>query len=171
MKSRILICLISIEFALALYFAIGAAVAYSQVLPMTTILSAGNSSKPITNYSGSKIISTTITIRGLASWYSRKSSGPMTASGQPMNDSAMACAVWIERDGKVMKPDMRLFRVTAISTGKSILVSWKDNGPSEKNRREGVIIDLTPRAMKELAGNDGIKAGRIRVKVEGITTL
>ncbi len=58
--------------------------------------------------------------------------------------------------------------MTLLKTGKSILIAWTDNGPAEKQRLEGVVIDLTPMAMRRLAGEDGIRAGRILVKVEAI---
>jgi len=50
----------------------------------------------------------------------------------------------------------------------TVQVAWADNGPGCVPRSRGVICDLTPAAMRALAGEDGIKAGRVKVKIERI---
>jgi rare lipoprotein A (peptidoglycan hydrolase) len=115
------------------------------------------------------------TATGLASWYSRESCKRegtggeqiLMASGKPLNDAAMTCAIWRTLpDGRVKRPDSRRLKVIALETGRSIVVRWADNGPGKKQRNEGVIIDLTPAAMRALAGEAGINAGRIKIKLE-----
>lgn len=115
------------------------------------------------------------TAEGWATWYSRESCRRegtggekiLMANGKPLVDSNMTCAIWRTLpDGRVKRPDSRLLKVTHLETGRSITVRWTDNGPGKKPRREGVIIDLTPAAMRALAGEDGIKQGRVRVKAE-----
>ena len=89
------------------------------------------------------------------------------SNSKPLVDSAMTCAIWRTLpDGRVKRPTGKTLRVTNANTGKTILVKWTDNGPGKKQREEGVIIDLTPAAMRALAGEDGIKQGRINVTVE-----
>ena len=125
-----------------------------------------------TNCPATAIVATTT---GLASWYCRESckregtggKAIKMANGKPLVDSAMTCAIWRTLpDGRVKRPTGKTLRVTNANTGKTITVKWTDNGPGKKQREEGVIIDLTPAAMRALAGEDGIKQGRVNVVVE-----
>ena len=118
---------------------------------------------------------TATVVTGLASWYCRESCKRegtggkeiLMSNSKPLVDSAMTCAIWRTLpDGRVKRPTGKTLRVTNANTGKTILVKWTDNGPGKKQREEGVIIDLTPAAMRALAGEDGIKQGRINVTVE-----
>jgi rare lipoprotein A (peptidoglycan hydrolase) len=135
---------------------------------LTTAAIAGGTNCP-------EIATACATNTGLASWYSRESCKRegtggkeiMMSNGKPLNDAAMTCAIWRTLpDGRVKRPDSRRLRVTNATTGRTITVKWTDNGPGKKQREEGVIIDLTPAAMRALAGEDGIKQGRVNVIVE-----
>jgi len=106
----------------------------------------------------------TTNLTGYATWY--PPTGKKTASGEPYNPQAMTCAMWITNSlGKPLRPDGRIVNVLNVATGKKVQVAWTDNGPGTVPRSRGVVIDLTPRAMLALAGQDGIKRGRIAVKV------
>lgn len=114
-------------------------------------------------------------VTGLASWYCRESCKRegtggkeiLMANGKPLNDAAMTCAIWRTLpDGRVKRPTGKTIRVTNATTGRTITVKWTDNGPGKKPREDGVIIDLTSAAMQALAGEDGIKQGRVEVVVE-----
>jgi rare lipoprotein A len=81
------------------------------------------------------------------------------ANGKPLNDSAMTCAVW-------NIPFGRKLRVRNLANGRTVIVTVTDRGPGKRSRSRGVIVDLTPAAMRALAGEDGINAGRVRVELE-----
>ena len=124
---------------------------------------------------GTNCPATATVVTGLASWYCRESCKRegtggkeiLMANSKPLNDLAMTCAIWRTLpDGRVKRPDSRRLRVMNATTGRTITVKWTDNGPGKKPRSEGVIIDLTPAAMRALAGEDGIKQGRVKVTVE-----
>ena len=89
------------------------------------------------------------------------------ANGHPLNDGALTCALWLTNSkGRPLKPDGRCFLVTAGC--RSVTVRWTDNGPGSKPRARGVIVDLTPAAMLALAGEQGLRAGRVKVRVEAL---
>jgi len=91
------------------------------------------------------------------------------ANLQPLDNDAMTVALWIVgKNGRPLKPDGRLVKIKNVMHGISILCAWTDNGPGRVPRSEGVICDLTPRAMRALAGEAGIREGRVEVTVEGI---
>ncbi len=111
---------------------------------------------------------------GLASWYCRAScqregtggERVLMANGKPLDDAAMTCALWITgTHGRPLRPDGRIVTVKCPRTGRRIRVAWTDNGPGRRARGRGVVIDLTPAAMKALGGAEGIAAGRVRVEV------
>jgi len=175
MKSRILTCLIFFEIALTITLAVAAARSYGHVLPITTPPSNEYSPTPTPLTGAWKITSTNSTAReGLASWYDREScireSGQaIMANNQPLDDNAMTCALWIVgKHGRPLLPDGRLVKITSVQDGCSFYVAWTDNGPGCVPRSEGVICDLTPRAMRVLAGEDGIREGRVEITLEGI---
>ncbi len=105
-------------------------------------------------------------LTGWATWYSRASARRegtggkqiLMANGRPLNDLAMTCAAWNTKFGQRV-------RVTNLVNGRTVLVTVTDRGPGRSSRRRGVIIDLSQAAMLALAGQDGIKRGRIAVKV------
>ena len=112
-------------------------------------------------------------LTGTATWYSRASSrrertggkAVLRADGQPLDDAAMTCALWIiGRNGRPLRPDGRW--VIVHYGQRSIRVQWRDNGPGRGPRSKGVVVDLTPAAMRQLAGERGIRTGRVPVKVE-----
>jgi len=117
-----------------------------------------------------------IKLKGLASWYDREScireSGQaIMANLQPLDDNAMTVALWIVgKHGRPLKPDGRLVRIVSVRDGlrTTAICAWTDNGPGCVPRSQGVICDLTPAAMRVLAGEDGIRDGRVEVTMEGI---
>jgi len=106
---------------------------------------------------------------GYATWYSRASCQRegtggkqiLMANGKPLNDNALTCAIWGIKFGTKIK-------VKNISNGLEAIVTVTDRGPGRKSRSRGTIIDLTPTAMRELAGEQGIKQGKIKVELEVI---
>ena len=175
MKSLILTCLICIETVIAIAFATAAALAYGSILPTTTTPSVECSSLPTPRTDAPRTTLTNSMVReGLASWYDREScireSGQaIMANLQPLDDNAMTCALWITgKHGRPLLPDGRLVKITSVQDGCSFYVAWTDNGPGCVPRSEGVICDLTPRAMRALAGEDGIREGRVEITMEGI---
>lgn len=89
---------------------------------------------------------------GLASWYGNAFHGRKTANGEVFNSEALTAA----------HPTMPLpsyARVTALDTGRSILVRVNDRGPFHSNR----LIDISRRTADVL----GVRAsGVARVKVD-----
>jgi len=190
-KSLILICLICIETVIAIAFATAAALAYGSILPTTTTPSVEYSSLPMPRTDAPRTTLTKetplsspieagmnsvglIKLKGLASWYDREScireSGQaIMANLQPLDDNAMTCALWITgKNGEPLKPDSKLVSVRNVETGATVTVAWTDNGPGTVPRSQNVIIDLSVCAMKKLAGEDGIREGRVEVTMEGI---
>jgi rare lipoprotein A (peptidoglycan hydrolase) len=114
---------------------------------------------------------------GYATWYSRAScrregtggDRVLMANGKPLDDTALTCALWrLTPRGTPRRPDGGMWRVTALDTGRSVLVRWTDNGPGKRSRARGVVVDLSRGAMMALAGEQAIKAGRVRVKLEEV---
>jgi len=189
MKSKTAwLCLICLETALALYFGVSAAVSYGRVASLTCLESRSNlipplcvthSLRPMPQTSARRNLLTNSTAKeGWATWYSRQScqregtggKSILMANGKPLDDRAMTCAMWIVgKHGRPLRPDGRLVSVRNVQTGMTVQVAWADNGPGCVPRSRGVICDLTPAAMLALAGPDGIKAGRVKVKIERMT--
>jgi len=116
-----------------------------------------------------------IVMEGYASWYDRSSCRRegtggkriLMANGKPLDDNAMTAAMWIVgKHGRPLTPDGRLVRIMDVQTLRTVTVAWTDNGPGIVPRNKNVICDLTPRAMMELAGEDGIRKGKIKVRVQ-----
>ena len=76
---------------------------------------------------------------GKASFYAKKFSGRMTASGERLHHDSLTCAHRTYPFGTQLK-------VTNPSNGKTVIVRVTDRGPYVKGR----IIDLSVRAAKEL---------------------
>jgi rare lipoprotein A len=95
---------------------------------------------------------------GLASYYHPSLHGLETASGIPYDDTALMAAHPTYPLGTVV-------RVTNLENTRSVEVDITDRGPTQENVDEGVIIDLSGAAAKQL---DMMEAGRVRVKVEVI---
>lgn len=93
---------------------------------------------------------------GLASYYARSLHGRETASGEIFDRTEMVAA-------HPRYPLGTRVRVTNRKNGRAIVIRINDRGPMRPNRKEGVIIDLSPAAAAKLGM---IKDGRSRVKVE-----
>jgi len=76
---------------------------------------------------------------GTASFYGRES-GPTMANGQRFNPNAMTAAMWGPRFGTRV-------RVTDQRTGRSVVVTITDRGPSKRLHR---LIDLSEGAARRL---------------------
>ena len=61
------------------------------------------------------------------------------------------------------RPFGKLYKVTSITTGRSVTVRHNDFGPGKGPRSKGVIIDLTPSAFQTL-GHE-LADGKIPVEV------
>jgi rare lipoprotein A len=91
---------------------------------------------------------------GLASWYGRRFHGKKTASGEPYDMYAMTAA-------HPTLPIPSYARVTALDTGKSVVVRINDRGPFHSSR----IIDLSYTAAHKLGY---LSRGSTRVRVESL---
>jgi len=89
---------------------------------------------------------------GKASYYSKKSTGAKTASGQKLHHDSLTCAHRFYPFGTMLK-------VTNLSNDKSVLVKVIDRGPFGRGR----IIDLSYAAAKEIGM---LAQGVATVKVE-----
>ena len=83
-------------------------------------------------------------VEGMASYYTVASSSSVTASGEPMKDSALTCAM---REGEFG----HYYLVTA-ANGRSVVVKLNDRGPYVRRR----VIDLSKAAMRELHPTHGL---------------
>ena len=98
---------------------------------------------------------------GLASWYSKKScrsegTSGLTASGELLNDAALTAAMWVVPFGT-------RYRVTNLSTGKSVVVRVNDRGPGRRAVKGLRIIDLSSAAFGAIADPH---SGLVRVRIE-----
>lgn len=91
---------------------------------------------------------------GLASWYGRRFHGKKTASGEPYDMYAMTAA-------HPTLPIPGYARVTALDSGKSVVVRINDRGPFHSKR----VIDLSYTAAHKLGY---LKRGSTRVRVESL---
>lgn len=91
---------------------------------------------------------------GLASWYGRRFHGKKTASGEPYDMYAMTAA-------HPTLPIPSYARVTALDSGKSVVVRINDRGPFHSKR----VIDLSYTAAHKLGY---LKRGSTRVRVESL---
>jgi len=91
---------------------------------------------------------------GLASWYGRRFHGKKTASGEPYDMYAMTAA-------HPTLPIPSYARVTALDSGKSVVVRINDRGPFHSSR----VIDLSYTAAHKLGY---LGRGSTRVRVESL---
>jgi rare lipoprotein A len=91
---------------------------------------------------------------GLASWYGRRFHGKKTASGELYDMYAMTAA-------HPTLPIPSYARITALDSGKSVVVRINDRGPFHSSR----IIDLSYTAAHKLGY---VKHGGARVRVESL---
>jgi rare lipoprotein A len=95
---------------------------------------------------------------GLASFYGSAFQGKKTASGERFDKTD-----WVAAHPSY--PLGTIARVTNLENNKTIQVRVIDRGPTRENRQEGVIIDLSKDAAKELGF---IRDGRAQVQVDVI---
>jgi rare lipoprotein A len=93
---------------------------------------------------------------GLASYYARMLHGRLTASGVPLDLSQMVAA-------HPHYPFGTDVRVTNLANQRSVEVRIVDRGPAAAPRRDGVIIDLSRAAARQLGL---MQDGRARVALE-----
>ena len=93
---------------------------------------------------------------GLASFYGKEFDGEQTASGETFDKSKLTAAHPTYPTGTVA-------RVTNLENGGAVEVRITDRGPTDENREEGVIIDLSQAAAEKLGM---VKDGRTQVRVE-----
>ena len=100
---------------------------------------------------------------GQASYYTVAScqregtSGIKTATGERYNEQALTCALpW--------KPNNKEYMVVG-PKGWAVL-RHNDFGPGKGPRRKGVVIDLTPRAFKEVCGE--LSLGKCQVSYQEV---
>ena len=91
---------------------------------------------------------------GLASFYADRLQGRPTASGQPYDRAALTCA-------HRTAPFGARLRVTALGSGRSVVVTVNDSGPHLAGR----VVDLS-RAAAERLGL--VEAGLLPVRVERV---
>lgn len=94
-----------------------------------------------------------VSITGIASYYTVKSSGNITANGEQFNEGALTCA---SND----YPFNTILKVTNVNNGKFIFCRVNDTGNFKKYGR---IIDLSKGAFKAIGD---LKVGLLTVKIE-----
>jgi len=93
---------------------------------------------------------------GLASFYGTRLHGEETASGEILNSREWVAA-------HPTYPFDTIVRVTNLENGRSVEVRIIDRGPARVHRADGVIIDLSVGAAKQL---QFVKDGRTEVRLE-----
>ena len=99
-----------------------------------------------------------VTMTGVASWYSVDDPGiqPLTASGEPFDDTQLTCASW-------SLPFGTRLHVTNLETGREVVVRVNDRGPARRLVAEGRVIDLSKGAFSQIAS---LEHGLVQVRVE-----
>jgi len=121
------------------------------------------------------------TVTGWATWYSTNScklddvirgvpprTEFRTASGKLLDDSALSCALPLETARVLNIRYGDSVRVTSLATSRTVTMKYLDRGPGRKSRSRGVIVDLSVAGMLALAGEKGIEAGRVKIKLEAV---
>lgn len=88
----------------------------------------------------------------------------ITASGEPLKDSGLTCAIRSRKFGQ-------LYKVTNLENKKSVIIRHNDYGPGKGPARRGVVVDLSEGAwhalgLKTLKEKHG--RGEVRVSVEAV---
>lgn len=96
------------------------------------------------------------TQEGLASYFGPGFEGRVTASGATFDKDSMVAA-------HPSYPFGTLVRVTNLANGRAVIVRVVDRGPAKNVQAEGVLIDLSSGAARNLGFT---AAGRTRVKLE-----
>lgn len=96
------------------------------------------------------------TVEGLASFYGTELHGERTASLERLDAREMTAAhpAW---------PFQTEVRLTNLQNGRQATVRITDRGPAEEHVRDGVVIDVTPAAARQLGFR---KDGRARVRLQ-----
>jgi len=92
---------------------------------------------------------------GIASYYTVRSSGPKTASGEKLNDQLYTCAM--------RKAELGSYVLVVADNGSSVICKVNDRGPY----RRGRVVDLSEAAMRQLHPTEGT----LRVKVYRISLV
>lgn len=102
--------------------------------------------------------SSSIIIKGMASWYSEEDPGILetTANMERFDDKRFTCAIW-------GIPFNSILRVTNMENGRSIYVRVNDRGPARRLVEQGRLIDLTKAAFAEIGD---LEKGLIPIKAE-----
>ena len=93
---------------------------------------------------------------GLASYYGKGLQGKTTAAGEKFDKNDITAA-------HPHYPLGTRLKVTNLRNGKSVNVRVNDRGPVKRYRKEGVIIDLSEGAARELGFK---RQGRTKVKTQ-----
>jgi peptidoglycan lytic transglycosylase len=93
---------------------------------------------------------------GLAAYYGPGFEGRVTASGATFDRTAMVAA-------HPSYPFGTVIRVTNLANGRRVIVRVVDRGPTKTVQAEGVLIDLSSGAARNLGFTNG---GRTRVRLE-----
>lgn len=93
---------------------------------------------------------------GLASYYGPGFEGRVTASGATFDKTAMVAA-------HPSYPFGTVIRVTNLANGRRVIVRVVDRGPAKTQQAEGVLIDLSSGAARNLGF---INSGRTKVRLE-----
>ena len=96
------------------------------------------------------------TRQGLASYYGPGFEGKVTASGATFDKNSMVAAHPTYPFGTVV-------RVTNLANGRAVIVRIVDRGPAKTAQNEGVLIDLSSGAARNLGVTS---TGRTKVKLE-----
>jgi len=88
-------------------------------------------------------------VEGWASYYTTRENSPITASGEPMIDSAFTCAM--------RKGNFGDYFLVVADNGRSVVCRLNDRGPHVKGR----VVDLSRAAMRALSSHRDL----VRVKV------
>ena len=96
------------------------------------------------------------THEGLASYYGPGLEGKVTASGATFDKNSMVAA-------HPSYPFGTLVRVTNLANGRAVIVRVVDRGPAKAAQNEGVLIDLSSGAARNLGFTP---TGRTKVKLE-----
>ncbi|UCC95261.1 MAG: septal ring lytic transglycosylase RlpA family protein [Candidatus Omnitrophota bacterium] len=114
-------------------------------------------------YTGNLSYSHDKTLKGLASWYSKKDRGVLktTANMELFDDEKLTCAMWNVPFGTVLQ-------VTNSKNGKSIVVRVNDRGPARRLVRRGRIVDLTKEAFSRIAD---LKKGLVEVEITILSSI
>jgi len=94
--------------------------------------------------------------QGLASYYGPGFEGKLTASGAAFDKNSMVVAHPSYPFGTVV-------RVTNLANGRAVIVRVVDRGPAKPQQAEGVLIDISSGAARNLGF---VNAGRAKVKLE-----